>query len=194
MCGNTVPPTTPGRAAQSQPGQPTARYRRAARHWLVLAARCTAPVRRAMIRIWALRQVPARPGSRRGSRHGGSRGDRQGRIFGNGIVGGTVDIEVIAARLKATAARIGRGAGRPAPSANGQDRPGGPGGSGGSGGSGGQVPVGRQPSRRGQRSDGPSRLRSFDPARIADLEYRAWVGYYLRKWPQRSDEHTSELQ
>jgi hypothetical protein len=30
----------------------------------------------------------------------------------------------------------------------------------------------------------PSRLRSFDPVRIADLEYRAWVGYYLRKWPQ----------
>jgi hypothetical protein len=31
---------------------------------------------------------------------------------------------------------------------------------------------------------GPNRLRSFDPARIADLEYRAWVGYYLRRWPQ----------
>jgi len=30
----------------------------------------------------------------------------------------------------------------------------------------------------------PTRLRSFDPARIADLEYQAWVGYYLRKWPQ----------
>jgi hypothetical protein len=30
----------------------------------------------------------------------------------------------------------------------------------------------------------PTRLRSFDPVRIADLEYRAWVGYYLRKWPQ----------
>ena len=30
----------------------------------------------------------------------------------------------------------------------------------------------------------PSRLRSFDPGRIADLEYRAWVGYYLRRWPQ----------
>ncbi|MBV9095661.1 MAG: hypothetical protein JO132_17625 [Streptosporangiaceae bacterium] len=30
---------------------------------------------------------------------------------------------------------------------------------------------------------GPSRLRSFDPVRIADLEYRAWVGYYLRRWP-----------
>ena len=30
----------------------------------------------------------------------------------------------------------------------------------------------------------PTRLRSFDPVQVADLEYRAWVGYYLRKWPQ----------
>ena len=30
----------------------------------------------------------------------------------------------------------------------------------------------------------PTRLRSFDPVRLADLEYRAWVGYYLRNWPQ----------
>src|SRR6185437_4818800 len=30
----------------------------------------------------------------------------------------------------------------------------------------------------------PTRLRSFDPVQLADLEYRAWVGYYLRKWPQ----------
>jgi len=30
----------------------------------------------------------------------------------------------------------------------------------------------------------PTRLRSFDPNRLADLEYRVWVGYYLRKWPQ----------
>jgi hypothetical protein len=28
----------------------------------------------------------------------------------------------------------------------------------------------------------PSRLRSFDPVRLGDLEYRAWVGYYLRRW------------
>ncbi len=27
----------------------------------------------------------------------------------------------------------------------------------------------------------PVRLRSFDPVRLADLEYRAWVGYYLRQ-------------
>jgi hypothetical protein len=30
----------------------------------------------------------------------------------------------------------------------------------------------------------PTRLRSFDPVRIADLEYQAWVGYYSRRWPQ----------
>jgi hypothetical protein len=30
----------------------------------------------------------------------------------------------------------------------------------------------------------PGRLRSFDPFRIADLEYRLWVGYYLRRWTQ----------
>ena len=41
--------------------------------------------------------------------------------------------------------------------------------------------VGRSPAGRAGR---PSRLRSFDPGRIADLEYRAWVGYYLRNWPQ----------
>jgi hypothetical protein len=29
-----------------------------------------------------------------------------------------------------------------------------------------------------------ARLRSFDPVRLADLEYRAWVGYYLRQWPR----------
>jgi hypothetical protein len=30
----------------------------------------------------------------------------------------------------------------------------------------------------------PSRLRAFDPVRLGDLEYRAWVGYYLKRWPQ----------
>jgi len=30
----------------------------------------------------------------------------------------------------------------------------------------------------------PTRLRSFDPVRLADLEYRAWVGYYQRRWPR----------
>jgi hypothetical protein len=29
---------------------------------------------------------------------------------------------------------------------------------------------------------GPIRLRSFNPARIADLEYRVWVAYYRRQW------------
>jgi hypothetical protein len=29
----------------------------------------------------------------------------------------------------------------------------------------------------------PIRMRSFDPVRIADLECRVWVGYYLRRWP-----------
>ena len=33
------------------------------------------------------------------------------------------------------------------------------------------------------RSSRPSRLRSFDPVRVADLEFRAWVGYYRRDWP-----------
>ena len=28
----------------------------------------------------------------------------------------------------------------------------------------------------------PSGPRSFDPFRIADLEYRMWVAYYLRRW------------
>ena len=36
-----------------------------------------------------------------------------------------------------------------------------------------------------ERSAGQhSRLRSFDPARVADLEYRAWVGYYQHDWHQ----------
>lgn len=30
----------------------------------------------------------------------------------------------------------------------------------------------------------PTRLRSFDPVRVAALEYRVWVGYYLRQWPR----------
>ena len=33
------------------------------------------------------------------------------------------------------------------------------------------------------RSARPSRLRSFDPVRVADLEFRAWVAYYRRDWP-----------
>jgi hypothetical protein len=30
----------------------------------------------------------------------------------------------------------------------------------------------------------PARVRSFDPLRLADLEFRAWTGYYRRQWPQ----------
>jgi hypothetical protein len=30
----------------------------------------------------------------------------------------------------------------------------------------------------------PPRPRSFDPVRLADLEYQVWVGYYLRRWPR----------
>jgi len=36
----------------------------------------------------------------------------------------------------------------------------------------------------GRPAGQPSRLRSFDPARVADLEYRAWVGYYQHSWNQ----------
>jgi hypothetical protein len=30
----------------------------------------------------------------------------------------------------------------------------------------------------------PTRLRSFDPVRLANLEYQAWVAYYQRRWPR----------
>ena len=30
----------------------------------------------------------------------------------------------------------------------------------------------------------PTRPRSFDPVRLADLEYQVWVSYYLRRWPR----------
>ena len=33
-------------------------------------------------------------------------------------------------------------------------------------------------------SGSPGMLRSFDPFDIAELEYRMWVGYYLRRWTQ----------
>jgi hypothetical protein len=39
------------------------------------------------------------------------------------------------------------------------------------------TPV--RPAARGRAPGGP---RSFDPARVADLELRAWVGYYRRDW------------
>lgn len=69
----------------------------------------------------------------------------------------------ITARMKTTAARLGHGK----PEAASRDRSDLP-------------PAGGASRRAGQ----PGRLRSFDPRQIADLEYRAWVGYYLRQWPQ----------
>ncbi len=46
-------------------------------------------------------------------------------------------------------------------------------------------PVGSGPTDASRVSAGvPSRLRSFDPIWLADLEYRAWVGYYQRRWVQ----------
>jgi hypothetical protein len=78
-----------------------------------------------------------------------------------------VGIEAIITRMKMTAGQLGRQASRPGRES--KDPVGQPY-------SGGRAPRGRQP--------GPSRLRSFDPSRIADLEYKAWVGYYLRQWPQ----------
>jgi hypothetical protein len=36
----------------------------------------------------------------------------------------------------------------------------------------------------GTSAGAPSRLRTFDPVRLADLEYQAWVGYYQRRWPR----------
>ena len=39
------------------------------------------------------------------------------------------------------------------------------------------TPV--RPAARGRAPGGP---RSFDPARVADLEFRAWVGYYRQDW------------
>ncbi len=36
--------------------------------------------------------------------------------------------------------------------------------------------------RRPEERPGP--LRSFDPRKLGDLEYKAWVGYYLRDWRQ----------
>jgi hypothetical protein len=38
------------------------------------------------------------------------------------------------------------------------------------------------PVRPAARSRAPGGPRSFDPARVADLEFRAWVGYYRRDW------------
>jgi len=42
--------------------------------------------------------------------------------------------------------------------------------------------VARPAVRPPRASQAPSRLRSFDPVKVADLEFRAWVGYYRRDW------------
>ena len=50
----------------------------------------------------------------------------------------------------------------------------------------GSTVLGRTGARRAGRLAAPSRSpggpRSFDPAQVADLELRAWVGYYRRDW------------
>jgi hypothetical protein len=40
----------------------------------------------------------------------------------------------------------------------------------------------RQARGTGAPGGSPGRLRSFDPLRVADLEFRVWVGYYRRDW------------
>jgi len=89
-------------------------------------------------------------------------------------VRGAMVIEAVAVRLQTAAARLARWPGRhdrrarPAR----QDRVG-------------QCQAGKRDAGDAGRPGGlPSRLRSFDPARVADREYRAWVGYYQHDWRQ----------
>ena len=83
-------------------------------------------------------------------------------------------IEAVAARLQTTAARLARRPGqhdrRADPAC--QDR------------TGQRQAGGRDAGDVGQPAGQLSRLRSFDPACVADLEYRAWVGYYQHDWRQ----------
>jgi Family of unknown function (DUF5995) len=46
----------------------------------------------------------------------------------------------------------------------------------------GQDPGGWAAERQGPGGRVPGGPRSFDPVRLADLEFRAWVGYYRRDW------------
>ena len=81
-------------------------------------------------------------------------------------------MEAVTARLQTTAARLAGRLGRHNRriGAARQDR-------------GGEHPAGgRDAGAPGRAPRQPSRLRSFDPARVADLEYRAWVGYYQHNW------------
>lgn len=81
-----------------------------------------------------------------------------------------MDVEVASARIKTTAARLAGWLGRPdrRNGLAGRDRAG----------------LGRAGERDAGPAAQPNRLRSFDPARVADLEYRAWVGYYRHDWHQ----------
>ena len=89
-------------------------------------------------------------------------------------VGGPVGIEAVTARMRTGAARLAARLGR-------QDR----GARSGGRDSVGQWHAGGRDAGSASGSAGqPSRLRSFDPGRVADLEYRAWAGYYRRNWPQ----------
>ena len=79
-------------------------------------------------------------------------------------------IEAVTARRRTTAARLGRHDNRARRARH--DR-------------GGQWQAGNGTRLTSAGRPGlPSRLRSFDPARVADLEYRAWVGYYQHNWRQ----------
>jgi len=79
-------------------------------------------------------------------------------------------IEAVTARRRTTAVRLGRHDNRARPAR--QDRVG-------------QWQAGERDAADVGRPAGlPSRLRSFDPARVAGLEYRAWVGYYQHDWRQ----------
>ena len=83
-------------------------------------------------------------------------------------------IEAVATRLQTTAARLARRPGqhdRRADPAR-QDR------------AGQRQAGGRDAGHVGRPAGQVSRLRSFDPACVADLEYRAWVGYYQHDWRQ----------
>ena len=99
-------------------------------------------------------------------------------------VGGPVGIEAVTARMRTGAARLAarlgpqdreaRSRGRDSVGqwhAGGRD-------------AGGRDAGGRDAGSASGPAGQPSRLRSFDPGRVADLEYRAWAGYYQRNWPQ----------
>ena len=87
---------------------------------------------------------------------------------------GAMGIEAVTARVRTTAARRAGRLGQH-DRRNGLTRqdPAGPG-----------RPGGRDAGDAKRPAAQPSRLRSFDPARVADLEYRAWVGYYRHDWHQ----------